>query len=164
MLNANRGSYRQLIYQGLVAETWTYVQRNNATYNRSANRLSARLTVRLASCSTLERFLRRFGVAIGRRLFRLCGPIVPKSADCRIKIYADAPCEEARRYSLSDCVGTRQQVVVGDPCERLISASTAWNSCLTWRQNTSPAPATRFLQATLKGVNFKRIHYLTEST
>ena len=52
-----------------------------------------------------------------------------------IKIYADAPREEARRYSPSECVRTRQEVVVGDPNERLISTSHVEHHNLTMRMS-----------------------------
>lgn len=40
-----------------------------------------------------------------------------------IKLYADTPLEEARRYSPSECVGSRKEVVVGQPDQKLISTS-----------------------------------------
>ena len=41
-----------------------------------------------------------------------------------IKLYADAPREEARRYSPSECIGTRTNIVTGQPDSQFISTST----------------------------------------
>ena len=40
-----------------------------------------------------------------------------------IKIYADTPLEESRRYSSSEWVSSRREVVIGGPDDRLISTS-----------------------------------------
>lgn len=55
-----------------------------------------------------------------------------------IKLYADAPREEARRYSPSECVGTRQEIITGDPNEALISTSRLEHHNLTMHHAEEP--------------------------